>query len=419
MFSLCMQKITNESYDTLFVRELAKRLQQKTGIEVKEFADCKLISDRMNLKGFHVSAHTIARFLGILKANHRPYTSTLNLFCHYLEFETYADFCRTIQNELDTALYSPANSFQTGRFSLVTLEIALANEDWKNVQHLLTSFEKNSPLKNELVMLLGNIVRKHPKQKELLKALIEIENGRWLFYESYVDEDDPNSYYSDALKTFYQSNLTDSNNQIFLHCFLISKAIYEKKPVDEKMVSSIILHENIPLLNLHFHELSRYFEIQLLLDFRAKKLKEKLTFHLERIIEHCQRFNHYDSCWIVARCIKALAFSGQFKRAFQYGLFTEMVLSLYREMDNKIESIAELIIQFTVHSLQKKIMKNTIVFPPVRISAAHDNETNSRLIIEASTSLLYADGEIKSMLEKNVYSFAKKTGHSWVFELLK
>ena len=88
-------------------------------------------------------------------------------------------------------------------------------------------------------------------------------------------------------------------------------------------------------------------------------------------------------------------------------------------MDNKIESIAELIIQFTVHSLQKKIMKNAIVFPPVRISAAHDNETNSRLIIEASTSLLYADGEIKSMLEKNVYSFAKKTGHSWVFELLK
>lgn len=414
-----MQKITHDNYDTLFVRELAKRLQQKTGIEVKEFADCKMISDKMNLNGLHVSAHTIARFLGILKANHRPYTSTLNLFCHYLEFETYADFCRTIQNELDTALYSPIDLFQTGPFSLVTLEIALANEDWKSVQHLLNSFEKNSPLKNELVMLLGNNVRKHPKQKELLKALIEIENGRWLFYESYVDEDDPNSYYSDALRTFYQSNLTDSNNQLFLHCFLISKAIYEKKPIDEKMLSSIMLNENIPLLNLHFHELSRYFEIQILMDFRSKKLKDKLTFHLERIIENCQRFNHYDTCWIVARSIKALAFSGQLKRAFQFGLFTEMVLKLYHEMDNKIESIAELIIQFTVHSFQKKIVKSNTIFPPIRISAAHDNETNSRLVIEASTSLLYADGEIKSMLEKNVYSFAKKTGQSWVFELLK
>jgi hypothetical protein len=99
--------------------------------------------------------------------------------------------------------------------------------------------------------------------------------------------------------------------------------------------------------------------------------------------------------------------------------YSEMVLKLYREMDNKIESIGELIIQFTVHSFQKKIVKNATIFPPVRISAAHDNETNSRLVIEASTSLLYADGEIKSMLEKNVYSFAKKTGHSWVFELLK
>ena len=414
-----MQKITHESYDTLYVRELAKRVQQRAGVDVKEFADCKLISDRMNLNGFHVSAHTIARFLGILKTNHRPYTSTLNLFCRYLEFETYYDFCRTIQNELDTALYSPADSFQTGPFSLVTLEIALANEDWTSVQHLLSSFERNSPMKNELVMLLGNIVRKHPKQKELLNALIEIENGRWLFYESYVDEDDPNSYYSNALRTFYQSNLKEPNNQIFLHCFLISKAIYEKRAIDEKMLSSVMFNENIPLANLHFHELSRYFEIQILLDFRTKKLKDKLTFHLERIIEHCQRFNHHDACWIIARCIKSLAFSGHLKRSFQHGLFKDVVLNLYHEMGNKIESIAELIIQFTVHSFQKKIVKDSTIFPPVRISASHDNETNSRLVIEASTSLLYADGEIKSMLEKNVYSFAKKTGHSWVFELLK
>jgi hypothetical protein len=99
--------------------------------------------------------------------------------------------------------------------------------------------------------------------------------------------------------------------------------------------------------------------------------------------------------------------------------YLEMVLKLYHEMENKIESIGELIIHFTVHSFQKKIVKNATIFPPIRISAAHDNETNSRLVIEASTSLLYADGEIKSMLEKNVYSFAKKTGHSWVFELLK
>jgi len=33
--------------------------------------------------------------------------------------------------------------------------------------------------------------------------------------------------------------------------------------------------------------------------------------------------------------------------------------------------------------------------------------------------LIHAGGEIKSMLEKNVYSFAKKTDHSWVFELLE
>jgi hypothetical protein len=49
----------------------------------------------------------------------------------------------------------------------------------------------------------------------------------------------------------------------------------------------------------------------------------------------------------------------------------------------------------------------------------HDNETNSRIAIEAATSLLYAEEKIKSILEKNVYSFAKKTGHTWLFELLE
>ena len=85
---------------------------------------------------------------------------------------------------------------------------------------------------------------------------------------------------------------------------------------------------------------------------------------------------------------------------------------------NKIESIAELIIQLTIHSIFKKEGDLSTIFPPRRITALHDNETNSRIIIEAANALLYSKGDIKSILTENVHSFAKKSGHTWVFNLL-
>ncbi len=38
--------------------------------------------------------------------------------------------------------------------------------------------------------------------------------------------------------------------------------------------------------------------------------------------------------------------------------------------------------------------------------------------IKLQLNQLYAEEIIKPILEKNVYSFAKKTGHTWLFELL-
>ena len=54
------------------------------------------------------------------------------------------------------------------------------------------------------------VIKPHENEKlfeQMLhkNELNQIDNGRWLFYECYVDEDDRNNYYSNALKNYYQT----------------------------------------------------------------------------------------------------------------------------------------------------------------------------------------------------------------------
>ncbi|MEN9998771.1 MAG: hypothetical protein RI922_1761 [Bacteroidota bacterium] len=412
-----MQTIEQSLHDTFYIRELKKRLESASKIEIKEFSDCKQLSFEFNSNGLAVSAHTFARFFGLLKNSHRPYTSTLNLICEYLGFNSYNDFCITIKSEINQALYAPRDVFETGEYSLIALEIAIANNDWNGMKTILESINKSNFNYQDLVITLGNAVRIHPLQKEMLYELNKIDNGRWLFYECYVDEDDHNNYYSNALKNYYKTSKTKPNNQLFLECFLATKAIYANQSTDLNNFNLIGI-KNFPLNELHFHEISRLFELQILLDFQNKNLKKTLISQLDKICEISMSYVHYDACWIIARILKALSYSRMLKKAMDYSPFNLLVFNLFKQLNNKIESIGELIIQFVGHAYFLKKQKSEQQFPPLKIGVKHDNETNSRILIEAATASLYAKNSVKSILDNNIYSFAKQTGQTWVFELL-
>ena len=140
---------------------------------------------------------------------------------------------------------------------------------------------------------------------------------------------------------------------------------------------------------------------------------------MDRIIEATHFHNHHDACWILVRSIKALAFAGQLKKAMTYSPFNQLVFERFQTCTNKIESIAELIIQFVGHAYFVKNQKIEAQFPPSKIAVKHDNETNARILIEAATASLYAQNSVKSILDTNIHSFAKQTGQTWVFELLE
>lgn len=413
-----MQTKEQSLNDSFYIREIKKHLELKSSISITEFNDCKTISALLTSKGLAISAHTFARLFGLIKSDHRPYTSTLNILSEFLGYESYSHFCNGIRQKIDQSLAANSDSFLTGDYSFVALEFAIANNDWSNMVQLLDSFDPNSKYKNDIVMLIGNMVRNHPNQEKLLSHLTNSKNGKLLFFESYVDEDDQNNYYSNALKNYYQTSNAKPNNQLFLECFLATKAIYANQSTDLSKFNLIGI-KKFPMNELHFHEISRLFELQILLDFQNKNLKKTLISYLDKICEISISYVHYDACWIVARTLKALSFSGMLKKAMNYTPFNLLIFKLFKQINAKIESIGELIIQFVGHAYFLKKQAIEQQFPPLKIGVKHDNETNSRILIEAATASLYAKNSVKSILDDNIHSFAKLTGQTWVFELLE
>ncbi len=403
--------------DEFFIGELGKAIRFKSGKQMVEFHECTSLSEQFSKYGIPVSAHTLARFFGVMETKHRPYTSTLDLLSQYIGHDSYAKFCSEISENLESALFSPKDTFSTGAYSLIAFELAIAENDWKTMNDLLESVHLNDPFTYELVMYLGNSVRRHPDKKEFLNALSQSKSGRWFFYECFVDEDDENNYYSDALLAYYAKSPIPLGNQIFIKCFLAVKAIYASKPIHEKDFTWIHL-EGISFDQLHFHEISRVLELRILLDHLNKQLKHSLQSHLDVVCEISSQMAHFDACWILARTIKALSFSGVYRAALSYSPFADILMQRFQENPTRIHSVGELIIQFAGHSYFMLEKNERFNLPPIKLSYRHDNETKSRILIESATALLYADEPVKSMLKKNLHAYSVNTHQTWINEFI-
>jgi hypothetical protein len=409
-----------QQLDQLYYQELKFALEVHFQFQVNTFTDCKILSQKLAQKKVHVSAHTLARMFGIFKTKLKPYTATLNLICRFLKYDSFAAFCKIVNQETEHSLKGKFASFKTGPFSFVALELALANEDWLSMQELLEAFHDFDTKDNDdLTMKLGMYARQ-TNNPIYFKKLNEIHHGKLLFFQSFVDEDDPDNYYSNILKKYYNNKSNEPNERLFYNCYQASKNIYLNKAIDRQQ--TLFLNEMHHFLSseCHFHELSRFLEVKILVDYKNDQLKNSLYNHLENICSALNQYeNLYQKTWIVARSIKALAHSKELKKALKHNDFKDVVFNLYHQGKGKIMSIADLIIQFTVHAYINTDKAQREIMAPKKLQKIYYNESNSRIALESATALIYAEGKVKNILEKNLYAFAGKSGHGWIFELLK
>ena len=102
--------------ENFFVAELKKKIEEKVGFTIYEFQDCKSLSATLTQLKLAVSAHTLARFFGLMKNDHRPYTSTLNLLANFLDFDYFHHFKNDVFNSNNFSLKNQMCSFKAGDF---------------------------------------------------------------------------------------------------------------------------------------------------------------------------------------------------------------------------------------------------------------------------------------------------------------
>lgn len=401
--------------DSFFIFQLKEKLEVKIGFQILHFHDCRIFSDILKQEKISISAHTLARFFGVLKENHRPYVSTLNLLSRFLCFESFAFFCNSISTT-NLNLLSGPTCFSTGVFSYTALELAIKSNDWKSVQLILDSYDyRNSIEKNEVVAFLGYAVRNHEKKQDFLMALSQIEHGRTLFFESFVDEDDPGGYYSNALTEHYLKNREDDLSLLFKTCFHISKKLYFKKEFTRPEMD-FILSFSSQTKNLHFHLTSRIFEIRLLISGRENKTSAHTLNLLEELLNIIPNYSIDEQSWFLSRAIKALAFSKRLEMALKKLEFKEAIIQHFNRKDGQVSLVADLIIQLTYHLISEKSDQK---FTLRKLNVKPINETNARIAIESATAYLFAEKPIKSIIEKNLLPFSQATGNSWVMNLIQ
>jgi len=402
-------------YTGQMISILRKRLMEASGIWISSFTHCEALSSLMRKQGALVSAHTIARLFGVLPQR-KTYTSTLDIFAQFLGFDSFNHFAKFETDLLEGGLKDAFELFTEGDYSLCSLELAIEVQDWKNMQHLLESVNLKSPYIQDVTDLVGRKVRASSNQSELLRKLNEIQSGRILFYERYVDEDNPNGYFSSAMEQLYLQHASTLNQQVFGTCYLLAKGVYTQKSAQPFIADFQKFSVTVEWDVLTWHEISRFIECQILIDGLSGNLEKSITQHLDLLLRFENSFDAPKYAWILSRSLRALAYHQCLKKALSAPAFLQAVTRCYRQSQER--SIAELTLQWVVHAFLYN-SEELSLYPLFKLNRPFfENETQLRVMLESATAWLYAQDKEKQLLEKNIRAFAHHTHQRWVFELL-
>jgi hypothetical protein len=383
---------------------------------MNNFSDTLLLAAAMESAKFSVSSHTLARFFGFMPRR-KLYPSTLQIICNYLGFEHFQAYRTFVEKTHNRSLLGSSGLFENGLFSPQSFELAIQLMEVKNIQDHIDCIDFSHEKIEYLAHLTGFLVRNSIQQSQLLEILINSENGRRLFYERFVDEDDPNGYFGSALQTHYLKRVNSCNNRLFYFCFLIANASYHNKIFDSDWINGLKEEQqNIDLQTLHFHEISRLYETLILLDFSVNGLsKKKLLSLQDEILSVLERLDNHRKSWVLARVLKALAFSNLLDYAMQNEQFCSCIIQAHKNAE--VTSIGELIIQLVYYRYMAE-EKNELHLPFSLQSNYFQNEYHTRLSTEAATRSLFGNQEEKKNFIQTLHAYTKMTGTTWVMNVL-
>jgi DNA-binding Xre family transcriptional regulator len=398
---------------------ICNQLEVQLGFKIKNIADAHNASAQMAALKLHISPHTIARLFGIVKPFRTPYKDTLNILARFVHYNDWEDFC-----DNQTNIPFDPNFFLTEAsdgFSLAVLELALASEDFKALELVL---EKAKANENQAVLftaaeLIGAYIRKSKKQKELLQLLADSTIGHLFYYECYVDEDNEENYFSNALLHHYLPKVTNDYRKLFVYCFIISQTAHKEQRLSTYHKEFQNLTAQLDQKNCHFHELSRWIECLILIDGYNGVLQNTWRNHVTELLALSVGYNANEKAWLLARPIKALLLFGFKEELFNCVDINHTIDTLIKSQKKELHSIALYVLQ--LYWIRKSMyFESKIVYNPFRIhNILFQNESYEKTAIEFAIASLFATGENKNILASNLKEYCKAKGVHWVIKLLE
>lgn len=401
-----------------YIITICNKIESRLGFKIKNIADAEKVSNSLALEKLHISTHTIARLYGVVKPFRTPYKDTLNVLARYLNYNDWDDFCAN-----QTNIPFDPNFFLTEAsdgFSLAVLQLALASENFIDLRIILAKAQNNE---NETVLftaaeLIGAYVRISKKQKELLQLLAEISIGNLFFYECYVDENNENNYFSEALINYYLPRIDNDYKKLFAYSFNISQTAH-KNQLKSMFVSKFEkLTARLDKRKSHFHELSRWTECLILIDGFNGILQSTWKNHLTELIGLSVGYNDHEKAWLFSRSLKAILLFGLKEELYEFDAFNAIIDNLIKNQKKDIYSIALYALQ--LYWICKSLHFNSkIIYTPFRIhNILFQNESNEKTAIEFALASLFASGENKIILDSNLKKFCEEKGTTWVLKLI-
>ncbi|MBU3659326.1 MAG: hypothetical protein FGM14_05635 [Flavobacteriales bacterium] len=400
----------------LVLQELKRHLEKRAGIQLNSFSDCKRLSEVLDQAGTAISALTLSRCFGFSKSEHRPFVSTLNLLSVYLGFRSFNHFTSENNDRVRWSLTHPDLKFEQGDFAYTALELAIQTEDWATTRLILESFDPNLSNTTEFVWFLGTQMRSLKKKDGFLALLADTEIGRKYFYEGFVDEDDPDNYYSDALRKFYAPKVNVIGDQIFYNTYLSSKQLYCGKKVDWKSLQ-FINDSSLDFNELHYHQVSRLIEMRIFQEFVGLNRRSKMEQILNELLPRLAREPWQNRSATLSRALKALVFTGHFDYFVKHHQALHNSLQgIIQDAGNRRYNVGDLVLQFLIHS--SKPLQQYAEQPPMKVQLRTFNEDKARLTLESATAALYCKPELRKVMVKNLEKFTANSENSWVLQLL-
>jgi len=403
---------------SLYIISICNQLETELGFKIINIATAQRCSEILALEKLYISPHTIARLFGVVRPFRTPYKDTLNILARFLNYIDWESFC-----DDQTNIPFDPNFFLTEAsdgFSLAVLQLALANEDFKALQLVLEKAKENE---NEAVLftaadLIGAYVRTCKKQKKLLQLFADSSIGHLFFYECYVDEDNQNNYFSDALLHYYLPNVTNDYRKLYVYCFVISQTAHKAQKVSPLIQEFQKLTVQLDKKNSHFHELSRWMECQILIDGYNGILNETWEIHVAELLVLSTGLGLNEKAWLLSRSLKALVLFGFKEELFHHEELNNHIDKIIKEQKKELHSIALYVLQ--LYWICKSLyFYNKSVYNPFRIhNILFQNESNEKTAFEFAVASLFATGENKSILASNLKVYCEKKGVHWVLNML-